>query len=219
MMHLAHVRVPKTGSSHIWSTLLVRDHWDDEVTLCGGHFRVSEILDDHDHTWVTSVRDPYQMSISMFYMMRRHSSVPGFDANQAARVAKDPTKRNRFVHTPHYLSHLALARDPDTTVEDWLENFVPNHGLGYHFDALSPSDFDVVLHCDEMERSDMLLVNILGCQQFPWHENVNPNKTVGARYPEAQFTEAMFRKRNELEYEMFDLGMERFHALCKQHGV
>jgi hypothetical protein len=221
MIHIAFIRVPKTASSYMMMKLRVYRR-DTDAVLCGGHLRVSDIpCRDDSHVWMTMMRDPYQVSLSLFYMLRRMAATPDFDKIQAERVAKDPERKNRFVHTPHYQHHLALARHPDTTPDIWLDQSIPNHSFGYHFDVMTPDQFDFVGNVNDMQRTEELLVKV-----FPdWplvlvHDgNVNPDKPVGFPYPEGEFTEAMFRRRNAVEYQIYDLGMQRFNQLCQQHGI
>jgi hypothetical protein len=220
MKNLVMIRVPKTGTTHLWALMeILEHHHPDEVVLRGGHYPVSEVQPVTGSIWLTMVRNPYQTSLSMFYMLRRMAAKPNFDVDQLARIAEDPEKKNRFVWTPHYQHNLGLARDLSTTPDIWLERSVPNHALAYHFDTMTPSQFDFVGHTDEMTTSEALLQELLPHQPYGHRWNENPDKPIGAKYPEGEYTEAMFRERNAREYDLFDEGMDRYHQLLTQYNL
>jgi hypothetical protein len=77
-MFLGFVHVPKTGGSTIISEGKIKI--DGEFCNNSSHAKVSELMrHEHEHKYISLMRDPYQQSISKYYnMLRNHKGDMNF---------------------------------------------------------------------------------------------------------------------------------------------
>ena len=106
----------------------------------------------------------------------------------------------------------------EATVEEWLEHSTANQFFGYYYPPMSMTDFAFVGVVEDFDRSVALLEAALETRSATTRINVNPNKEFGVPYV-VNYDEAQFKRDNAIDYEMYELGLERFNQLCQQHNV
>lgn len=212
MNKIGFVHVPKTGG------LTLVEHLRSTGTVwCGKHQSLDTLMKhEHDHTYLTFVRDPFQTYVSFYYFVTRN-------------------KINLYWHrTPQDTSnmHLIWGEDgglqedgnpgipvvgsPQVTIQEFLDNCEPNQMFGYFYAPHGPEIIDFVGYTKEMEKSYKLLEIITGISAPKKWKNINPKKPVNQDY-QIDYDVESFKKRNELDYEMYYRGLERYKKLCNQY--
>jgi hypothetical protein len=204
---ITYLRVPKTGSTALMHALRVRQ-MEGNIPFCGGHYRAASLMSDaehagHNHEWVTMIRDPLQTYLSYYHFLSRRVR------NNVPVPLKD---------LPTLTESVDIIKS-GVTAEEFLDRSVPNLLFTYFYAPLNPLMFTCVGRAEEMERSWQLLGAVTGIQPPCVLEvNVNPEHQMGELW-QTTFSETEFRQKNLLDYEMYELGLERFSQLCQQYNV
>jgi len=209
MTGIGYLRVPKTGTTAVTVSLRARKEFTgDESCLRFWHYPASTFLaHDHDHRWVTMTRDPYQQAISFHAMYQR----------MAEHADVNPKWKDPLREQPHSAENVALMREP---VEVFLDQCPANQFYSYYYAPLDPLGFSFVGRVEEFDRSMLLLERTIGTSPvFGFDGNPNPSKEKGALYPPIGYSEADWREKNPLDYEMYELALERYSQLCQQYEV
>lgn len=207
------VHVPKTGG------LSLSQHLSDKgIGWCGKHKSLDTLMHHpHDHFYITFVRNPLQTYISFYYFVTRH-------------------KINLYKHhTPQDMANMHLIwgengglkedenpdlhvrGEPQVDLYEFLENCLPNQMFGYYYAPYGPEEIEFVGYTREMEKSYALLNKITDLDAPKEWININPNKDMNKSYRVDYPTMNKFIKRNELDYEMYFRGLERYEKLCKEY--
>jgi hypothetical protein len=206
---IGYLRVPKTGSTAVNITLRSRTSFTGEE-YCARlwHYPASFFLEhDHDHQWVTMVRDPYQQIQSFHAMYHR----------MWAKAKDDPDWKDPLRNHPQSATNVALM---GKSIEEYMDQCEPNQFYWHYYAPLNPLDFTFVGRTEEYDRSMALMHRTIGTSpMFGFDGNPNPDKKVGEPYPPIEYSEADWKAKNPLDYEMYELALERFSQLCTQHNV
>lgn len=212
MKKIGFIHVPKTGG------LGLAQHWKSQgITWCGKHQSLDTLIKhEHDHTYITFVRDPLQTYISFYYFVTRHR----------INLYKHHTPQDMANMHLIWGEHGGIQEDgnPDmhvggkvkASLNEFLENCEPNQMFGYYFSPHGPEEIDFVGYTKEMDKSYDLLAATTGIVAPKKWTNINPNKKIDEEYMVNIDLDA-FKKRNELDYEMYYRGLERYNKLCQQH--
>lgn len=212
MKKIGFIHVPKTGG------LGLAEHWKSQgTTWCGKHQSLDTLMKhEHDHTYITFVRDPLQTYTSFYHFVTRHG----------INLYKHHTPQDMSNMHLIWGEHGGLQEDgnpdmpvrgkPQTKLNEFLENCEPNQMFGYYFAPHGPEEIDFVGHTKEMDKSYDLLAATIGIIAPKRWTNINPNKKVNEDYMVNIDIDA-FKKRNELDYEMYYRGLERYNKLCKEY--
>lgn len=212
MNKIGFIHVPKTGG------LGLSEYWKSQgTTWCGKHQSLDTLMKhEHDHTYITFVRDPLQTYISFYHFVTRHH----------INLYKHRTPQDMANMHLIWGEHGGLQEDgnpdmpvigkPKATLKDFLDNCETNQMFGYYYAPHGPEEIDFVGHTKEMDKSYDLLNAITGINPPKKWINVNPNKPVNQDY-QIDYDVESFKKRNELDYEMYYRGLERYKQLCNQY--
>jgi hypothetical protein len=146
---------------------------------------------DHDHIFMTMVRDPYDRASSEYFYTK-----------------KQLMERSAKSINPHF---------GDIT-DTWLKNYAKRCGSVYshYFNSRKVEDFDFVGNMHNMKAS-IDLANIMFGLNIQHEEfNVNPNHEVNKPYDEG-YLRSEFEKENSKDYEIYFRGLEKFEELCRQY--
>jgi len=212
MKKIGFIHVPKTGG------LGLAEYWRSQGTVwCGKHQTLGTLMKhEHEHTYITFVRDPLQTYISFYYFVTRHH----------INLYKHHTPQDMPNMHLIWGEHGGLQEDgnPDMHVKgnakvslnEFLENCEPNQMFGHFFAPHGPEAIDFVGYTKEMDKSYDLLAKTTGIIAPKRWININPNKKLNEDYVVNIEIDA-FKKRNELDYEMYHRGIERYNKLCKEY--
>jgi hypothetical protein len=209
-LRLCFVRVPKTASTSIMASLAGKKLREPYFEYCAAHKTVQEFSQhDHDHEYITMIRNPYQQYISFYHHMKRVMAEPDWHTHDLT------PERNPLAFQPHYQANEDLLLG-GATVDEWLEQCTPNQFFHFYYSLLSPLDMGFVGVQEEMEKSYAVLrakYDIRSVTEQMNPVNVNPDKLITDTY-EVTYPESDFMIRNSLDYEVYELGKQRFAELC-----
>lgn len=152
---------------------------------------------DHEHVFVTIVRDPYQAAVSDYYFIKRNNV-------KEARNESDAFHKNMIW--------------AGADVNEYLENYVPNSRYSYFYDVHGIKDFECVGATDYMRGTIDLLNTMYSCNINHRYVNVNPNKLMEDSY-DCAYPAKSFKKRNGHDYELYKKGLKVFRSLCRKYDV
>lgn len=221
MTNIGHIRVPKTASTWL-TTQLSSYERSTGTTVCGqNHQTASELaVHNHDHALVTMIRNPMQAAISFYMMGQRMKAMEKKRA--ASGVGETPPMlkgTGPLAAQPHNAATMALINDDTVTVEDYLALCPANQLFGFYYDTISPRDYEYVGNSEEFDKSYFVFSSMYAYPPVlssDW--NTNPEKAPTDPYI-VNYSETDFQNRNQLDYEMYALALERFNELCGKYGV
>ena len=185
------VHVPKTGGTSIKKSI---------PNLCRGMHRPVSWFDnhDHDHTFMTMVRDPYDTAASGYFFTKRQGIKQG--------------------STDFDIYHKNLIWKENVDVNTFLEKTVPNHRYAYYFDTKSIEDFDYVGYTYDMKASVELANKMFDMNIYYRAVNTNPSHTLGNEY-NLGYSRQAFKERHSKDYDIYNAGVERFLYLCQTYNI
>lgn len=195
MLMYAFVHVPKTGGKFMKKYLRPPLNFD----LCpesnlAPHQPVSWYEShNHDHIFMTMVREPYDRAVSEYFYMKRLNE-----------------ERNP--------SQLKIKAEDIT--DKYLEFYSFMFGSVYstYYNSKEIEDFDFVGNMHDMERSIKLANAMFDLGIVNEHINVNPYHTINQPY-DGGYSRSEFKEKNAKDYEIFYRGIEKFNSLCNEYGI
>lgn len=200
-MNLAHIRIPKSGSTTIANNLdQIRNQ---HPCLSRVHFSTAYFEGHgHSHDYIGMVRDPIQQYISAYYYIKNI---------RAQNVVAEGNRKN-------VLPELAAVVDATNSLNDYLLNAPINDFAVRYFGVIQPSDFFFIGTVNEMEASLAVLGAMAGFSPINVWSNKNPARPQTLQpYWVPNDIAQQFMARNELEYEMYFKGLEKFNQLKGQY--
>lgn len=196
-MYTAFVHVPKTGGTSIYA-------YTDQLRICNyskdWHIPVSEFFkESHDHIFMTMIRDPYDINLSMYYMTKRNK-------------ARFLNGRQIFMDNDKNLDVASLSP------EKYLDQISLNRIYPYYFDKKRPGFFDVVGTMEQSHKTFKLLSAIFEVKLDFIMLNNNPQRHVYQKYSTG-YSREEFMDKHDLDYEFYFEGIQRFENLCKEYNI
>ena len=196
-MSLVFIRVPKTGTTSIISSIGQQDIQDNPC-LSPQHIPASEFINhDHSHKYFSMARDPLQTACSFYYFIK--------NINNANRIKLDPNNNfnNMRVQADQVLSSESL--------DEYLLNSDPNGFLGIFWDGLPPEDFMFIGDVNNMSDSVKVLSILTGINFKEYWARKNPARpdTLQPYWVEDSVRRA-FEAKNTTEYDLYDRAMTKF---------
>ena len=190
---LAHIRVPKTGSS----VLAFQLQSNKTECLTDRHVTAQEFAThEHPHEFITQARDPLQLQVSAYYFLLprvfQHSDLPPAAYGYAPQTIE--MLQNRC------------------TLEEFLTEHPGNQFMAKYWEGTDPREFLWVGLQSEMDVSIDMLNKLTTLNIENMYINVGP--TAGP-YNVPPAVEEVFRYRNQAEYEMYAKAVEKFKSLRK----
>jgi hypothetical protein len=200
--NIAFIRVPRSGAAPLVK-VLQREEKAGRITVCSGYDpERATVLQAHGHThqYVTVIREPLQLYIGWYHLLRARAETGMPMWFPAAQVTSD----------------LAVA---SPTVEDFLTNCVKNQMFRYFYTPLVKADFAYIGVYEQLERSFALLQAVAGYRNdSPLAEAFNAKAQHGTVYA-TTYDPVLFRAQCAQDYAYYDAGLDRFDTLCASHGV
>lgn len=202
----AFVHVPKTGGASIKYSLdqYLCKHLNVNMQHLPTSFYTNH---NHDHIYFSFIRDPYDRACSDFFYIKRQIF------NQYTDVKKwDIQNKSRF----RYLKNISI--------DEYLENFEKFNSYGSpsvyskYFDSVKIQDFDFVGHTSDMRKSILLANSMFNITIKNKYINLNPSNVFGRPY-NFKYSKEMFKKHCIEDYEIYNLGLEKFTNLCNKHNI
>jgi len=197
MIRNAFVHVPKTGGLR----------FEPQIKLCERnerHFHCSVdffLKHNHEHNFLTLVRDPYDVAASAFYFLRGKDFFAKFNS------------RN-----PSDSFHARIAHAENATVEDFLYNWEQNSLYSYYYGGRGPEFFNFVGSTDKLHESSLLIHKMFGIETNNGPYNRNRTKEIGEPY-QTGYSRLTFMKDHEKDYQIYFEYLNRFYELCKEYKV
>jgi hypothetical protein len=194
-MDLIFVHVPKTGGTFLHLIDLVPN------PMIWPHEPISKLItykENKNKKTFTMVRDPYDISCSEYYFFKKEF---GFKTKN-----------------PSHEYHAKLIHKEKMSVEEYLENKIKNSIYPYYYDVLTPKNFDCVGITEEMDTTIQLLEKMFGIRCGIGKPNNNKFKKIKDSY-ETKFSRKKFYEQNDIDYNFFLEGKDRFFKLCHQFDV
>lgn len=215
-MDLSFVHIPRTGGTSI--DVLVETepnsgNYEKMKKSFRGHYPTSffqKHLREYTVDFMTFIRDPYQIYSSFYYFYKQNG-----------------TPLNSVIKQHVTDAHMVMHRD--ITIEQYFELIKPNSLYTSYIDSFPISQFAFVGNADEMDKS----INLFNAMFNPSYSmpqvvidpdgvsfggpiSANQDKAIGEPYG-ITYPYEDFVAKNQLDYEIYNAGLERFNQLHIEH--
>lgn len=213
------VCVPKTGGTYLSVNSVPRGYVDDPSdSPLKVHMPASQVqsIVEGGTPIFTMIRDPYDRACSEYYFLKSKAtaSIEDFTWNAVTKAKLEPMANSVSEITGYkdFFEKTCVIYDNDMSVEDYLEWTIDNPTYPFYYDTLEPKDFSLVGILEDMPKSISLLKSMYGINAGDGDFNRNSDKPVGEPYI-TNFSRSDFKSRNDIEYMMYQQGLERFQEI------
>lgn len=196
------LRIPKSGTTTIVESIN-KKYGDFPIK----HATVDQLLEmQQGLQFFTMIRDPLQQYCSMYYHYKAMIDDPEYPANLY-------NARGNPKYDPDQLESVLKSN----TLEEYLLNSPQNAFLGKFLCGLSPYSLICVGHVDHMDDTYKLFNKILDLPITPGWLRRNPNRKDNNPYTVDNSILEQFKKRNEVEYDLYAQSYEHFNKLRERY--
>jgi hypothetical protein len=215
------VCIPKTGGTYLSVNSVPRGYVDDSSkSPLKVHMPASQVqsIVEKGTPLFTMIRDPYDRACSEYYFLKSkaNASIEDFTWSPATKEKLKPmaVSVSNITGYKDFFEKTCVIYDNNMSVEDYLEWTIDNPTYPFYYDTLEPKDFSLVGILEDMPTTISLLKSMYGIDAGNGDFNSNPDRAVGEPYT-TDFSRSDFKSRNDIEYMMYQQGLERFQELCK----
>lgn len=201
MKNLGYIRIPKTGSRCIANYLLDSQN---KYLVCGQHHLPYTVLSTHphEHNYFSFVRDPIQTYSSFYFFMKKR--------------LLNPKEFNNPLEYTNFNEKNVTILSSNATLEDFLLNCPQNQMIPYFIKPMGIENLSFIGISEKMDQSIFCFNKIFNLNVINYVANQNLDKNFKEKYFVNHDVEKQFKKRNEEEYEMYNISIEKFKKIYER---
>lgn len=213
------VCIPKTGGTYLSVNSVPRGYvsnpYESPLKVHMPASQVQSIVEEGTPIF-TMIRDPYDRACSEYYFLKSKAtaSIKDFTWNADTKKELEPMANSvsKITGYKDFFEKTCVIYDNDMSVEDYLEWSTANPTYPFYYDTLEPKDFDLVGIIEDMPKTISLLKSMYGINAGDGEFNANMDRPVGEPY-DTQFSRSDFKSKNDIEYRLYQQGLEKFNSL------
>lgn len=195
----AFVHVPKTGGTLI--KMSIKKYLCIDKTLNEEHTPIDLYKKhDHDHLYMTMIRDPYDRACSEYFYIKR-------------QVNGNSNWNQELKNELKYINNVSI--------NEFLENFkntTKNGIYSYYYNSTSIEDFNFVGLVESFDKSLLLMKNMFNFNIEKNFIHFNAGNHFMKPYS-FKYSKEIFKKNNQNDYEIYNKGKQYFHNLCLKYSI
>lgn len=193
-MTIAFIHVPKTGGLSLRESLLKNniDFYYDNHKYMEQVFKIN-----NNFEFVSFFRDPLEVAISGYHFMKRHEII-----------------HDKNLYPIDYL--LSQRIKNGMKLEDYIEEYPSNIIYKRFIGKEYLKHFKFIGDTSQYSKSIKLFNRMFDLNLEEFYVNENPQKSINEKY-NIKIDTNRFVNNNSIDYEIYNLGIEKFDSLCSKY--